>query len=92
MYNIYLLQEDDIVVPGLYCRNLYCTQTFDDGWREIPGFSIPSNSYKWVPVEEMFGPKLYNSGKTVKEIVGDFGPMEFIKGDLPESHIWVREN
>lgn len=90
---VYLLESDDVIQSSDWVRYLI----LDDVANSYSMYSgIPSNNTQWLRVKDMFGPHLY--GKTVTEfheslsrcyhIPPDSMKFEFMRGKLPESHLW----
>lgn len=90
MKKIQLLEANDKVTTKTWCRPLqYDDLWYSDGYREVSDYSgSPVNSYRWSRVDDVLGPHV---GKTVAEICKELHRnYEFVKGDLPKSHIFFR--
>ena len=88
-YNVQILGEDEIITEDLFIRPLTFSSTgLSDTHFTTNCFSdSPINNYKWTKVLRCLGK--YWLGKTVGEYnEGTSIPYEFVRGELPASHIF----
>ena len=89
MITVQLLEEDDILQPTDYCRPLLLTTTSpqSDHYSFSNTYSgLPENYVKWLRVEQKFGECWY--GKPIKNLLAKIEPYEFIRGEIPKSHLY----
>lgn len=89
MKTVLILEDDDKVFDSDWCRPLALVSMSGGASDSYSFYSQytgqPENNVKWARMSWVFGE--YWFGKTVKELNGKFTPYEFMRGDIPESHI-----
>lgn len=88
MISIQLLEEDDIIAFGQWCRPLvFLPAEFGDEYQTTATYSgKPINNFKWIPVEQAIG--LCWFGKRLGELNSKLDhPFAVAVGEIPESHI-----
>jgi hypothetical protein len=87
MIQVVVLEASDIVLATDYCRPLSLSSGYDDGYSFTSMYSgRPINNVKWTRVEQVFGPVWFN--KSVETLNEALGLHEFIRGKLPETHLY----
>lgn len=83
---ILILEDSDPVSLDDYCRPLYLTRSLSEQVFSTSTYSgKPINNLKWIKVGDIFG-VVWNN-KTVKEINTESMSYEFIRGNMPKSHL-----
>jgi hypothetical protein len=98
MKTIQMLEESDTILPTDFCRPLALERDnngYGDAVHETSCYSgLPINNLKWLPVHAVLGDCWF--GKTVREFnVNGFSKnyshhetaMEFVRGNIPTSHL-----
>ena len=90
MKTVQILEPDDTVDPEDWCRPLVLISMsggHSDGYSFKNAYSgTPENNVKWVKVKDQFGPIWF--GKMTRVINYEIGMRyEFVRGDLPSTHI-----
>jgi len=92
-HQITILGPQEYLRPGLYCRPLDISQSYDDDYHTMTAYGTVINNFKWILVEEVLG-ECWLTG-FIK--IGDYllqtpGPrMEFIEGQPPATSITTKE-
>jgi len=93
MISIKLLEEDDTIQKGQWCRPLVFMPACGGGdeYQATATYSGgPINNFKWVPVERVIGDCWF--GKRLGDLNDKLDhPFEVAVGDIPESHILVEK-
>ena len=89
-YAIEILEGDEVITEDLYTRPLKFTPAeFSETYYDKSTYSgMPINNFKWTKVLDVLGEVWL--GKTVGEFNDPTSasvPLEFARGELPESHI-----
>lgn len=89
MKTINILEENDTIDPEDWCRPLILI-SMSGGLSDSYAFTncysgLPENNVKWVKVRKVFGECWF--GKKVKEVLENLPLYEFVRGDIPKSHL-----
>jgi len=89
MKTVYILENEDAVLADDWCRPLALVSMSGGASDSYSFYSQytgqPENNVKWAKVSWVFGECWF--GGTVKQLNGKFTPYEFMRGDIPESHV-----
>lgn len=89
-YIITVLSADHPIEKGIWCRPLsFMYGDFGgDGYQQTGTYGGVINNYKWIPLEDLLGPRWFEEGRTLGDYMerGAGPPYEFVKGHLPPEH------
>lgn len=90
MITVQLLEINDKILPTDWCRPLTLV-SMNGGYSDSYSFESeysgnPINNAKWCKVSDIFGETWFNS--TVRQINKIGQPYEFIRGDIPKTHLY----
>ena len=88
MITVNILQDNDTILPDDWCRPLLLNTEMggmSDFMSHVSMYSgSPKNNVKWVKVKCIYGPCWL--GRAYGELNDTNVPMEFVRGDIPDSH------
>jgi len=94
MKTVQILEKEDIVEGTDWCRPLQLC-TMNGGHSDYMSYRSqysgrPENNVKWAPVNKIFGAGWL--GCSVESINNHLQKYEFVRGDIPKSHILTEDD
>jgi len=91
MLNISIIEDDEIVNQDDWCRPLQISYQ-PDGYRENSCYGgCPENNLKWARVHETIGKCWFDRSVSFLNDNVLYRKYEFVRGEIPLTHRWIKE-
>ena len=87
MITIKILEKDDVLTKGDWCRPLYLSQGMGDSYSFSGMGGAPENNTKWCRVERIVPFWIGGTIQKFEDATNEYIIYEYARGKLPKEHI-----